>query len=101
MLAVSVIIVGGVLLVVQLEPTSEREEGRPESKPTRASLVRVAYLIDVLTLKGTETTDRASTSAFRRIGPPSRRRFGRCSSVSCISCCAVCSSWLSAPATNT
>ena len=40
-------------------------------------------------VKGTQTTDRRLSRGARTIGPPSRGRFGSCSSPWWISCCAV------------
>ncbi len=40
-------------------------------------------------LKGTQTTNRRHGQCVRTIGPLSHGRFGSCSSVSCICCCAV------------
>ncbi len=55
--------------------------------------------VDIRTLKGTQTADRRRGPCVRRIGPPSRGRFGPCSSLSHTYCCAVLSNWLPTPLT--
>jgi pimeloyl-ACP methyl ester carboxylesterase len=50
--------------------------------------------------EGHANLDRHRGQGVRRIGPPSHRRFGPCSSLSCISCCTVWSGSSSAPPTT-